>query len=160
MNIDQAWYFLSPEQKEKIRDTLPHVSETDEDGNEIDGFVVLENDTGVTGRDHWDFVTKREARGNVLKAAKEIWLNSAQLFDREHEFLEVLKLGGLSGVIYNDPNQIRSGVYPAYLNIRNPLEASNIPENVIEALKEAGKRKRGKQGRGADQWDKRYLMRS
>lgn len=59
----------------------------------------------------------QQARGNALKAAKEIWLNSGSLFGSEHEFLDVLKAMGVDGFRLDDPNARYPAVYPVYLKI-------------------------------------------
>lgn len=157
VNIERAWYFLPYEKKQEIANLLPRVSNTDENGDSIEGYTLSENDYGAVSSDTWEWKIQ-QAKGNVLKAAKEIWLNGGMIFDREEEFLDILKLAGMNDVIFNHPYMERAGVYACYLNIRKPLDTRNISNDVMNAIKQAAKRKRGKtRGEGADQWDKRYL---
>ena len=58
-------------------------------------------------------------------------------------------------VEYNDPNATYSFVYSVYLSIQNPLDAVNIPQNVIDALSKASNRIRGKSQGYIQQWAKK-----
>lgn len=154
--IDRAWWFLSAEQRAKLADTLPRVSSTDENGDSLpDGQYRLTapGETGLMSKDSWDYEL-RQARGNSLKAAVEAWLNSGSLFNREDEFLDVLRTAGLNGVEFDSPWAEYSGVFPVHLSIQNPLNTAAIPENVIAELNAVGKRKRARGQYGTDQWDK------
>jgi hypothetical protein len=156
-NIDKAWYSLSTQQRAEIADKLPRVSNTDDNGDSLpDGKYQLTKpgDTGVAGKQTWDWEIKN-ARGNVLKAAKEIWLAGGVLFNQEEEFLKVLELGGLPGAELHDPNAAYSAIYPVYLSIKNPLDTSEIPKKVISDLRKAAKlNSAAKYAAGADAWDK------
>lgn len=154
VDIDRAWWHLSPEQRQEITDKLPRVGYSDET-DYSKGFAVGE-DTGLAGRDHWDYEIK-QAKGNVLKAAKEVWLNSGQLINDEGAFLDILKLGGMdmAKTRLDDPNAVYSGVIPAHLSIQNPLDVENPPDNLVDTLQKAANRTRKKtQQYGADPWDK------
>lgn len=156
VTIDRAWWFLSAEQRAKLADTLPRVSGTDENGDSLpDGQYRLTEpgETGLMPKDSWDYEL-RQARGNSLKAAVEAWLNSGALFNREDEFLDVLRTAGLNGVEFDSPWAEYSGVFPVHLSIQNPLNTAAIPENVLAELNSVGKRKRARGQYGADQWDK------
>ncbi len=110
----------------------------------------------ITADGHIDNLL-RESRGNGLKALVELWLNSGELFNKEREFMDVLAGVGLdANVTFDDPNAMRSGVFPGWLSIKNPLVVQNIPENVVDSLQEASKRKRAKKPSGGnhDVWDK------
>lgn len=153
--IDRAWWFLTQEQREKLADTLPRVSNINEAGDSMeDGQFRLTppGETGLMPADSWAYEL-RQARGNSLKAAVEAWLNSGALFNREEEFLDVLRTAGLTGVEFDSPWAEYPSVYPVYLSIQNPLVTSAIPTEVLDALHENGKRKRAKPY-GTDQWDK------
>lgn len=146
VDIDRLWYRLSPEERQRVAERAPKVTQDDE-GNL---FFDEANDRGLGGYDQHI----KEARGNHLRALVEEWLNSASLFNSEHEFLDVLKMAGLDRQVQlDDPQAERAGVFPVYLAISNPLDTSAIPENVVAALDKASKRRRGKRY-GADPWDK------
>lgn len=154
-NIEKAWHSLPTDDKSKIASMLPHVTNLDEDGNEIDGYRLGGNDEyGLAGKEHWDYEIK-SAKGNVLKAAKEIWLNGGTMVGSEEEFLTVLNLGGMKGVELDDPNRSHSGVVPVYLSIKNPLDTADVPAKVVKALRTASKGKEaGSSEQRGDLWSK------
>lgn len=160
VDIDHAWYQLTPEQRTKIADTLPHVSSHTPEGEEMPNGefrIGGPDEYGLSGRDHWQYEI-RSAQGNVLKAAKEIWLAGGNLFNNEHQFMDVLKLGGMpmSGTRFDDPWASHSAVLPVYLSVKNPLVTTDIPERVITALEQAAAKSRSteKTGYGTDVWNK------
>ena len=158
VDIDRAWYFLTQEQREKVRNTLPHVVNFTPEGDEMDGYRLGDSDEyGLSGKDHWDWNIK-QAQGNILKAAKEIWLNSGSIINNEQDFMEVLRLGGMpmSQVRFDHPHAEFPAVLPVYLSIQNPLVTTNIPDSVVSGLERMASKSRVKpQQYGADLWDKR-----
>ena len=156
-DVDKVWWHLTRQQREEIARLLPHVTDSDADGNETD---ELRNggptEWGLSGGDHWAHEIK-QARGNVLEAAKEIWLNGGTLIGSEASFLQVLEKGGLKDVALHDPNAAYSAVFPVYLSIQNPLDSTNVPADVVKALHKAGKAHLDDevQTYGSDLWDKR-----
>lgn len=156
VNIDRAWYFLSPEEKANLSKNLPHVTDQDKDGNDIEGYRLGGPDEyGVGDKEHWEY-TINSMKGNVLKAAKDIWLDSSQLFNVEEDFLKILTIAGMDPkkVVYQSPWLEYPGVMPTYLRIVNPLDTSKIPSNVISALEKAANRVRKNPVQGRDPWDK------
>lgn len=156
VDIDRAWYQLTPEQRQKIAQTIPHVVNVDEDGNEMEGFRLGDPDEyGLTGKDHWDY-TIRQYRGNVLRAAVDIWLDSAGLFNDEEQFLEVLRLGGapMDRIKYESPMAEHPGVFPVYLSIQNPLDTGSIPQSVVDSLDKRSRRQKSPKVTSGDPWDK------
>lgn len=156
VDIDRAWYFLTQEQRQAVTEKLPHVINLDAEGNEIEGYRLDETEHGLSGKDHWDYEIK-QARGNVLKAAKEIWLNGGNLVGSEAEFMKILQLGGMpmDQTRYDDPRATSPFVYPVYLSIQNPLVTDAIPQNVIDELEKTARRSRTRPQSGTDAWDKR-----
>jgi hypothetical protein len=133
VNIDQAWYHLTPEQRQRITETLPHVTRENPDDNTGD-FIVHPDRYGLSGKEHWDYEI-RAARGNVLKAAKEVWLASGELFD--------------------DPGASYSGVIPTYIRFRRPLVTNDLPASLVDDLARTANRQRATPAQyGADMWDK------
>lgn len=160
--IDQAWFHLTSEERQRVRSLYYRVSVSDPETGEPfkEGARVLpEGEVALTSADHWDYVLQREARGNPLAAMVDVWLDSGNLYGQEIKFLELLKTVGLDPkrIEFADPNAEHPGIFPVYLFINNPLDTSKIPDDVVAALREAGKRKRGKKGQGADLWDKNYI---
>ncbi|MGH8172173.1 MAG: hypothetical protein ACREPX_03435, partial [Rhodanobacteraceae bacterium] len=155
VDIDRAWYHLSAEQRSRVAEQMPHVTNIDAEGNEAALHLGGSDAYGMSSKGHWDMLL-REARGNVLQAAKEMWLNSGALFNDEAQFLKVLELGGMDGVRFDDPSATTPGVFPVYLSIRNPFDTANAA-TVVDALQKASARRRGNTFDQADQWDKRSV---
>lgn len=152
--IDRAWFSLDPEQRVALRENSGKIT-TDEDGNII---VVEDNEDGLGNFAY----TRKEYRGDILKALYDHWVMSGQLFgDDVKMFPEVLKKAGLSDVFYEDPDYREEKVYEVYLNLRNPLVTSNVSNELVDALHEAGKKAQRKYDREkatfADAWDKSYV---
>lgn len=158
--FEQVWNRLTPEQRASVAEKIVRVSNSDADGNEIDGLMLLPPGmTGMVDKSHWDHVLRREARGNYLTAARDIWLDSGNLFDQEEQFLKVLKLAGVPGEHQLvDPNATFSGVYSAYMKIESPLTTSKIDANFVASMQAAANKTRSRpQVYGADPWDKRTI---
>lgn len=157
VDIDRAWYQLTPEQRETISQRIYTVGYQNWD--DASGPIVGDSQS-IMGRDSIDWQL-REARGNALRALVEIWLNSGSLFNDEQMFMQVLESAGMdmSAVTYDSPHAVKSAVYPAYLSIHNPLNTDNIPADVMSALEQSSKRKRAKRSAGgnADAWDKNTI---
>ena len=157
VDIDRAWWSLSEDERETIRQRIYTVGY--ENADEASGPIVG-NSSSIMGRDSIDYEL-RQARGNALRALVETWLTSGSLFNREEEFMQVLEAAGMDmgRVTYDSPFAVRSAVYPVYLSIKNPLNTSNITADVFAALEQAGKRKRAKRSAGgnADSWDKNTI---
>ncbi len=147
-NIIDYWYYLPYEKKEEIAELAPLINR-DEDGN-----IFIDETGGINSKSNYDWYAK-QSRGNWFKVLEEIWLSSGELFNEEKEFMKVLALLNLPDeVIYNDPNATYPGVYPVYLAISNPLYSNNVTPEIVNALIQAGKRKRKKSVYGNDAWDK------
>jgi hypothetical protein len=155
VNIDQAWWNLSEEERATIKERIYTVGYSNAD--EYTGPIVADSQS-IMSRDSIDYEL-RQARGNGLRALVEMWLSSGSLFNQEEKFLEVLQAAGVKGATLDDPNAARSAVYPVYLSIKNPLDTASIPENVVAALDQASKGKRAKQAKGGnpDAWDKNTI---
>jgi GNAT superfamily N-acetyltransferase len=152
VDLDRAWYFLSAEQKATVIERLPTVGYENPDTGE--GRIVAGTES-IAGKDHIAFLLEREARGNGLKAAKELWLNSGSLFNDEAAFLDVLEGLGVGGLFrFDSPYATQPKVFEVYLSIQNPLVTDAIPEAVVTALEKRSRRQRQKTEHGADLWDK------
>tara|TARA_R110000868_G_scaffold411755_1_gene708893 strand:- start:3776 stop:10798 length:7023 start_codon:yes stop_codon:yes gene_type:complete len=149
VDLDRAWFSLSPEQKAVIAERAPQIAKSD-DGSEI----VLEhgNTRGTGGYDQHI----KEARGNHLKALMEEWLTSGNLYNDEAEFLKVLKMAGMdmAKVEMHDPWAEYPGVLPVYLAIKNPLRTEEVTPELIAKLEQAVKRTRRATNETGDMWDK------
>lgn len=156
VDIDHAWYHLTPEQRATIADRLPRVNNTTPEGNESDTLRLgRPGEFGLTSGDHWQYEI-RQAHGNVLKAAKELWLAGGVLFGDESKFMDVLRLGGMDmdRTRFDDPHAEYPAVFPVYLKIEHPLDTSNIPASVVDAVAARARRQRPADEYGADIWAK------
>jgi hypothetical protein len=153
VTLDQAWFYLTPEERATATERLYTVGY--ENPDEGTGEIVGNTET-IASRKHVQFLL-REARGNALTAAKELWLNSGSLFNDEQKFMDVLKGMGLGErFVYDSPHAVNSGIIEAYANIKNPLDTAAIPESVVVALqKRANRVRKPADEYGQDAWDKR-----
>lgn len=146
INVKDYWWYLPVDQKKKVQELAPLIS--DEEGN-------IHIGDGLTSLSHFNEVL-RVCKGNYLAALCELWLNSGQLYDEEEKFLEVLNLIGIKDVIYEDPHASYPAVFATFLNIRTPLRTSEITDVIKKEIIKAGIRKRGNLNVDySDQWDKR-----
>jgi hypothetical protein len=155
--IDRAWHFLSDEEKASVGKLFSRVTNRNEEtGEDVPAYVLPEGEASVASQSHWDYVMEREAKGNPLRAMVEVWLNSAMLFNEEESFIDLLVAAGISRkrLKYDSPWLEFPAVMPTHLVISNPLKTSEISTDVVDSLRRAGRRKRGKQGPGTDPWDK------
>ena len=146
--LNQIWYSLSQEQRQSLKDKLPNIGENEETSE------IEYQENGGLYSSGWDYEVKRN-NGNWLQAAYEIWINSGTLLRQEENFTKVLKLAGVDNVDFDDPYAVKSAIIPVFLSIKNPLDTTNIPENVIGVLEREAKRKRSKgMGDSSDPWNK------
>jgi len=156
VDLDRAWYHLSEEERARVAEKLPHVTNMDAEGYTEDTYRLGNSEEyGLAGKGHWDYEIKR-AKGNVLQAAKEVWLNSGSLMNSEVEFMQILKLGDfpVKDLSFDDPHAAYPFVYKNYVEMQNPLVTNDIPQSVVDALNAAAKRDRTRPKLGADAWDK------
>ena len=154
VNISDAWYSLTPEQRKNTTEKLYTTGY--ENADEGTGAIIPNAEFSIAGKDSIDYEL-RKARGNALEAAKELWLTSGTLFNDEVKFTEVLKSLGVDAR-FDDPFAKNPKVYDVFLKIQNPLVTSEIPENVMEALRANAKKQRKPSRQfGADAWDKRIV---
>jgi hypothetical protein len=150
VDVNRAWHWLSSEEKDRVRQLAPRVST-----NDVTGEIELRPEGHTSGLGGFDYHL-REAKGNVLKALVEEWLNSGTLFNHEGEFLDVLRLAGVASAIeFESPWRSNPGVFPVFLSIKNPLDTSAVPASVVEALERASKRQRRPAASLTEAWDKR-----
>lgn len=162
IQISDAWRRISASDRIKIRDAARHVTWS-EDMSEIVFDPNAKHGTG--GFQDWRL---REHKGNAIAALVDEWLNDGNLYDREEDFLEVLKLAGvtdalkragLGDVKYMDPNYREEKVYSVYLNIRNPFDATTqVTEEFVKGFEEwfdeQEPHKYDRATANADLWDK------
>lgn len=151
VNLDRAWYYMTPEQKANIKALAPRIQTTDDGENIILG---PEDNTRGNGGYHLE---DQMVRGNPLKGLIEAWLSSGQLFNDETRFYEVLKLAGVdtSQIEMHDPSAEYPFVYKNFIAMQNPLVTSDVPQSVRDALLQAAKYDRTRASTGhSDIWAK------
>lgn len=157
IDIDKAWFLMSSSERAEVTKKIYTIGYSDPDSGE---GQIVGNSESIMSKDSIDHQL-RESKGNALLALVEIWLNSGSLFDIEDSFMDVLNAAGLDmgKVSFDPPFATKSGVFPVYLSIKNPLKTSDIPSAVVDALEIASKGKRIKKPAGAngDFWDKNTI---
>jgi hypothetical protein len=157
--VEQSWNYLDPEVRRDILTKAPRVGYSDLD--QWQGHFVLhpEGEGNAINQSHYDYILKN-SRGNPLKAMRDYWLDSGNLFNEEEKMSQLYRLAGYPHEISQEmaPWTKREGVLTGVSRIRNPLDTSNVDElreKVIPALKDAFKNDRSrKKDYGADSWDK------
>lgn len=160
ITVERSWDFLDEKTKSEIIDRSTRIGY--EDLAEATGRIKL-HETGVDAtpsRSQYDYLMRTSARGNPLKALRELWVDSGNLYGEEEKLAEIYRLAGFPAKIDQSlaPWTEASGVLPAMLRMKNPLETDNlseIRERVIPSLENAFKNSRARTRQfGADAWDK------
>lgn len=152
LSVGDLWKYLPMTERAKIKDAAPHIR-FDEDYDK-----VIYDPAAQHGNGAYDAYELNRNKGNVLNTLVSTWLETGDLYNREADFLDVLKLAGLNGVEYRDPDARHEKVYETYLKIRNPFDASNVEQAFYDGLsawlKSTDISKYQKGSAGADTWDK------
>ena len=156
--VEKAWYFMSPEQRAEIAKLAPRVGY--ENLDEFTGkFIVHPEGVNATlSPSQWDWIMKREAKGNPLAALREMWHESGQLVDEPEQLGEIYRLAGVKAPIsqLNAPWTEAKGVLLGKARITNPLDTANTEQvsSIIDPLKQAFARDKSRTSHGPDQWAK------
>ena len=153
--IGDLWNYLTIAERMKIKNAAPHIRFDD------DYDQILYDPSAQHGNGAYDAYELNRNKGNVLNTLISTWLETGDLYDREGDFLEVLKLAGLNNVEYRDPNTRHEKVYDVFLKIKNPFDASNAEQSFYEGLSEwlenTDISEYQKESAGADMWDKNRI---
>lgn len=153
--IGDLWNYLTIAERMKIKNAAPHIRFDD------DYDQILYDPSAQHGNGAYDAYELNRNKGNVLNTLISTWLETGDLYDREGDFLEVLKLAGLNNVEYRDPNARYEKVYDVFLKIKNPFDASNAEQSFYEGLSEwlenTDISEYQKESAGADMWDKNEI---
>jgi hypothetical protein len=151
VTIDKVWYKLSYKQKQEIIEKAKHISFDDQGEN------IIYDPKTKNGAGNFD-IELRENGNNALSALVGEWLNSGNLFNEEHRFMEVLKFIGIDNMFeYRSPYEIKSGVYEVYLNVTNPFDTSKLTKEFVDKIKDISPNVDDSNSTllsGADMWDK------
>lgn len=135
MSLIDAWRYLPMSVRARIKDRAEH---THYDWEDYETLVYDENTTEANGGFSWQI---REARGNVLQALNEQWLNSGTLFGEESKYIDVLKFIGVHDELkklgygepyYKDPHYREEKVFEVYLNVTNPFHTADVDEEFLD----------------------------
>lgn len=152
LSIGDIWKYLPMAERTKIKNAAPHIR-FDEDYDK-----VIYDPAAQHGNGAYDAYELNRNKGNVLNTLVSTWLESGDLYNREADFLDVLRLAGLNDVEYRDPDARREKVYETYLKIRNPFDASNVEQTFYDGLsawlKSTDISEYERESAGADTWDK------
>ncbi len=150
LNLEQIWYRLPQEIQKRIENMVYLAGVNPEENGQ---YFDFSGNNQLTSKEHIDWIVNRNRKPtNWLKIAQEIWLNSGELFDQEDKFLEFLQAAGLNPK-YDAPNKGVPRITPVFLSLQNPLDTSNIPNEVVQQLRLVAKNDRNK-NRKNNQWDK------
>lgn len=153
--IGDLWNYLTIAERMKIKNAAPHIRFDD------DYDQILYDPSAQHGNGAYDAYELNRNKGNVLNTLISTWLETGDLYDREGDFLEVLKLAGLNNVEYRDPNTRHEKVYDVFLKIKNPFDASNAEQSFYDGLSEwlenTDISEYQKESAGADMWDKNSI---
>ena len=152
LSIGDLWKYLPMAERTKIKNAAPHIR-FDEDYDK-----VIYDPAAQHGNGAYDAYELNRNKGNVLNTLVSTWLESGDLYNREADFLDVLRLVGLNDVEYRDPDARHEKVYETYLKIRNPFDASNVEQTFYDGLsawlKSTDISEYERESAGADTWDK------
>jgi len=151
MAIDRAWWSLPSDVRQRITALAPRVAMDDAGEN-----VILEPEGHATGIGNFDYEVK-QARGNMLQALVESWLSSGSIYGDEGRFMDVLKAAGMpmDSVTFDSPTATYPALIPVHVAMQSPLVTSDLPADVVPALRSAAKRDRSRAAQGgSDAWDK------
>ncbi len=154
ISVSQLWNFLTPSQKNRIKQRAGHITWDDDMEN------IIYDENAQHGNGGLDDYTIHMHKGNVLEALTDSWLESGELYGNEEAFRQVLKLAGITqDVEYRNPDYRDEKVYEVFLNIKTPFDTSeDINDSFINGFKrwyDKNKARRyQKESNNADMWDK------
>ena len=151
--VSKLWDILPYSEKRKIKENAKHIAWDDA------GEIIIYDPKATIGNGGFNEWTLREKKGNAIEALIDAWLDSGDLFGNEGDFLTVLKLAGIEGATWNNPDARDEKVYDVYLKIQNPFRTKDMFTNeFIDDLEawwaEQDQGKYQKDNMGADLWDK------
>ena len=157
----RAWGYLPFDARNRVAKKAGQLRE-DWDG---DNELILDPETNeANGGFQWQL---KEARGNVIKALIDQWLNSGNLFNEEAKFLDVIEMSGLkeefakvgiNTIYFKDPNARYEKVYDVYLKMNRPFDTAKVNKrfvtNLLKWYDKQDERKYQRENMESDLWDK------
>ena len=154
--VGKLWNTLDFASRQKITEAAKHIT-LDDDAEEI-----IWRDDVQTGLGNFNDYERKLHGWNSIDTLIDSWLESGTLWDREGDFLKVLKMAGIENVTWNDPNARNEKVYDTYLKIQKPFVVSEMyTDEFLDKLqawwKKQNHSKYEKESQGADFWDKNSI---
>lgn len=152
ISIPELWKHLSISEKTKIKELAGQIKFDDDYEN------IIVDKSAKHGNGAYDAYTLNMHRGNVLEALVDTWLETGELYRREADFLEVLKLVGIEDVEYRNPDARHEKVYDTWLKIQKPFDTEFADKTFYDSLSEwietHDMSVYEKETSNADMWDK------
>ena len=150
--IGDLWNYLTIAERMKIKNAAPHIRFDD------DYDQILYDPSAQHGNGAYNAYELNRNKGNVLNTLISTWLETGDLYDREGDFLEVLKLAGLNNVEYRDPDARYEKVYDVFLKIKNPFDTASVDMDFLTEFEswyeQQNEAKYQRENMQADMWDK------
>lgn len=152
ISISELWRYLSMAERARIKEKAQHIRFDENYEN------IIVDPKAKYGNGAWDAYTLNMHKGNALDALVDTWLETGDLLDREGDFLEVLKLVGVTNAEYRNPDFRAEKVYDTWLKIQNPFDTDNADQSFYDGLSvwidSNDMSAYQKESSGADMWDK------
>lgn len=152
ISVGELWNTLSAKEKKELGEKAGHICFDD------DYETIIYNLDVDYGNGNFDSYLLRENNGNVLEALVQAWLDDGELYDREDDFRQVLKMVGIDNVEYYNPDYRDEKVYEVYLNVTKPFDTTDISTDMFEQIKDAAENAQVTVGNEADMWDKNNVV--
>ena len=129
--LEQSWHYLDPEKRQEILSKAPRVGLSNYDQWEGDLMLHPEG-VDPNNRSHFEYLLKYH-RNNPIKALRDYWLDSGNLFGEEEKMAQIYRLAGYPHPISQEyaPWTEAKGVLSGLSNISSPLDTMNLEEIQI-----------------------------
>ena len=91
LSVGELWKHLTVTERAKIKSAAPHIRFDD------DYEQIIYDKDAQHGNGAYDAYELNRNKGNVLNTLVSTWLETGDLYGREADFLDVLKLAGTAG---------------------------------------------------------------
>lgn len=150
--VTDLWNTLPMRERMRIREAGKHITFDDKTEN------IIYDPNAEYGVGAYDAYTLNQHGGNAIAALVSNWLEDGNLYNEESKFLDVLKLEGIEGVEYKDPDERHEKVYDVFLKIKNPFDTASVDMDFLEDFEnwydDQDETKYERENMQADMWDK------
>lgn len=152
VSVTELWNTLPMRERMRIREAGKHITFDDEAEN------IIYDPEAEYGVGAYDAYTLSQHGGNAIAALVSNWLEDGNLYNEESKFLDVLKLAGIEGVEYKDPDERHEKVYDVFLKIKNPFDTASVNMDFLTDFEswyeQQDATKYQRENMQADMWDK------